>query len=142
MVAHPPCVTVAPRLPASPGRPAGWVRWLMAGCLAASLGSPTAQAQFIDGNELNRWGEAFERRRQGLQSSKDGRDVQMFMGYVMGVWDATLAGRDILCLPNQFESAQIYDLVVDHVRAHPEKWTLPADYLVREAALRQLRCRK
>lgn len=133
----------APRAPTRPGRGRSpWSRWAMACCLAASLSTPQAQAQFIDGHELQRWGEAFERRRQGLQSSKDSRDVLMFMGYVMGVWDATLAARDILCLPPQFESAQIYDLVVDHVRANPDKWALPGDYLVREAALRQLRCRK
>lgn len=101
-----------------------------------------AHAEFIDGTELNRWSEAYERQLQGLQSAKDGRDIMMFMGYVMGVWDSTLGGRDFLCTPDDLASMQIYQVVAKHVREHPEKWSLPADYLIREAALRAYRCQR
>lgn len=118
--------------------------WLRQG-LAAFLGGllcSGACAEFIDGAELNRWSEAYERQRQGLQSAKDGRDILMFMGYVMGVWDAALGDRDFLCTPDDFASVQMYQIVAKHVRDHPEKWGLPADYLIREAALRTYRCTK
>src|SRR5450830_1763372 len=122
-------------------RPASaWVRQGIAALLGALI-CVGASAEFIDGAELNRWSEAYERQRQGLQSAKDGRDILMFMGYVMGVWDATLGDRDFLCTPDDFASAQMYQIVAKHVRDHPEKWGLPADYLIREAALRTYRCK-
>jgi len=117
----------------------GWLQWLAT--LAGALLCLGARAEFIDGTELNRWSEAYERQLQGLQSAKDGRDIMMFMGYVMGVWDATLSERDFLCTPDNFASMQMYQLVAKHVREHPEKWSLPADYLIREAALRAYRCK-
>lgn len=117
-----------------------WVRQGIA-ALMGGLMCVGACAEFIDGAELNRWSEAYERQRQGLQSAKDGRDILMFMGYVMGVWDSTLGERDFLCTPDDFASMQMYQIVAKHVREHPEKWGLPADYLIREAALRAYRCK-
>ena len=117
----------------------GWLKWVAT--WAGILLCVGAHAEFIDGTELNRWSEAYERQLQGLQSAKDSRDIMMFMGYVMGVWDATLSDRDFLCTPDNFASMQMYQLVAKHVRQHPEKWSLPADYLIREAALRAYRCK-
>lgn len=132
---------VCPTAQIRPRKPSGAQLRRGVAALLGSLLCLSARAEFIDGAELNRWSEAYERQRLGLQSVKDGRDILMFMGYVMGVWDATLGDRDFLCTPDDFASAQMYQIVAKHVREHPEKWDLPANYLIREAALRTYRCK-
>src|SRR5262245_36873292 len=88
-------------------------RWLVA-VLVLSL-SGTVQAQ--DGNKLLRW-----------CLSKDPFDEGYCLGYVAGVWDATLD-----CAPPGVKAGQVRDVVVNFLQAKPQHRHRPPTDLIREA---------
>lgn len=83
--------------------------------LILALAAGTAQAQFLTGNSL-------------LQMLDD-RDTSLAgLGYVMGVYDATVAV--IHCPPENVTSGQTRDMTAAWLRANPQARHLGANMLV------------
>lgn len=86
--------------------------------LLAALMAGTAHAQFFSGNEIL--------QRMEAQDSVVGRSLAL--GYVAGVLDAAI---DVdICPPEQVQIGQARDMVLQWLRANPDKRHLPAAVIV------------
>ncbi len=90
------------------------------------------QAQFLSGNDLVEYMRDYEQLLQknlpdlGPTSAGAG----LFIGYVIGVVDATLHG-----IPVGTSRQQIGAVVVKYMNNHPELWARPASELVGKAVI-------
>jgi len=86
-----------------------------------------ANAQFIDGNQLSIWAQAHERYTQKKIANQDEVYSTMFLGYIMGSYDAN---RSAFCSPNGLTSRQLMGVVNNYLNANPEKWHRAADEII------------
>lgn len=86
-----------------------------------------SSARFYNGNEL------VEKMREYEKDESSGPNCHesgFYMGYVAGVYDAM---RDFFDAPENVTVGQICAIVGKYLKEHPEKWTLPASVLIKDA---------
>jgi hypothetical protein len=87
-------------------------------------------AGFITGNNLAQW----MKDNDGSTTHDRGTNYQnaaWFFGYVIGVADV---GNNLLFkIPQNATAGQLCAIVSKHLKENPEKWAMPADWLVVEA---------
>lgn len=98
-------------------------------------------ATAYDGNALYEWAKANDRINNSSASGTDPLMSGMFTGFVVGISNYMIANDDI-CVPSSAKNSQAMDIVKNYLRAHPEKRTDDAVYLVSDAMRAAFPCRK
>ncbi len=99
-----------------------------------------AQATFVDGMRLKEWSDAAERLEEGNSRNMDAYFTGLYMGYVEGVAD--IMDGTIICLPGETTIGQIIAIVTKFLKNNPEKWKMPANYIIGYALTPVFPCNK
>ncbi len=81
------------------------------------LAEPQVPSPFMDGEELKEGLEAWENSWGSLFSDRT-LDSGIAFGFVVGVADAL--DQDAFCLPGGLRRERLKDVVLEHLRAHPD----------------------
>jgi hypothetical protein len=86
-------------------------------------------AGYYNGNDL------VEKMREWEKANNNIPDVSwersgIFVGFIVGVWDST---DDDYNPPGRVSVGQLCSIVAKYLKDNPEKWNLPASFLVRDA---------
>jgi len=106
---------------------------------------------FIDGNKL--YESAKEYNKCNIYQKCNYLESQFYKGYVMGVFDSlnknvieekTLNHIDIpsFCVPKSITAQQIFDIVFEYLKNHPEKRNFAAYFLINIALTKAWPCKK
>ena len=99
-----------------------------------------AQATFVDGKKLKEWSDAAERHEAGNARDTDAYVTGLYMGYVEGVAD--IMDGTIICLSGETTVGQVTAIVTKFLKDNPEKWKLPANYIIGYALTPVFPCNK
>ncbi len=99
-----------------------------------------ARATFVDGKKLKEWSDAAERLEAGNARVTDAYVTGLYMGYVEGVAD--IMDGTIICLPGKTTVGQVTAIVTMFLKNNPEKWNLPAHYVIGYALTPVFPCNK
>lgn len=83
---------------------------------------------FHDGNQLNRWVDAYERASAGTASTEDYNSAAQANGYITATSDA-FDGR-FFCNPEHAQAGQIIFVVRKYIKEHPESWNNSASSII------------
>ncbi len=113
------------------------LKWIMPAlllmCVAMSAHEAQARRIFIDGNELVKMMDAYERAgKEGIDKvdSKTVFNAAWFVGYISGVADET---ETPYFTTKKINAAQVAAIVAKFLKENPEKWSEPGNQIVTEA---------
>jgi len=102
--------------------------WLVAALLM--MGSGTASAEYVDGNQLRMWARSAEHQLDGrVATGKEATEAGLYVGYIEGVVDSLSEGKGI-CPPAGSQVSQMQAIVTKYLAMNPEKWSQPGPELV------------
>jgi len=78
---------------------------------------------------------------QACTAASDSQNMSFCIGYVMGVSDS-LQGLHLTCSPREVTGKQVIDLVVSHLRDHPDARQYVASQEVTLALVKAFPCKK
>lgn len=108
--------------------------------IALAVLSLSANAAFMDGNNLQQLAIAADRMDNGNASETEGLQAVQYIGYVMGVMDSH--NGISFCAPRGVSARQAAAMVKKWLDANPEKWTLPGQTVVTNALSSAFPCAK
>ena len=112
-------------------------RIVVACCLFFISNVSTAEFYFGTALEEGR----IENEKCDLKITCNTYKADFYRGYIIGVYDAN-SGRELFCPPNGTLNNQVFAIVSNYVKSHPEKWNLSADILVTRALSETYPCAK
>jgi hypothetical protein len=91
-----------------------------------------AQTLLITGNELVKWMQEHDKYERGDPGAGEVK-ASAFMGYIMGIHDATLSKYSI---PEGATRSQLGAVVSKFLKENPEQWSYSASLLVQQALMK------
>lgn len=111
---------------------------VIAACVATTLFAQPVAAEFLSGNDLERYARAYDRHAAGQMAADDGVLVGMFLGYVIGAADAVNGVE--YCPPRGTTIGQTAAIVRKWMRTSPEVAHHTADLIVAAALANAYPC--
>lgn len=107
-----------------------------------SVGAQSAHAGFKTGADLAQMATAFSKTwtHQNTGDAHENVDGSVFMGYVLGVVDATDGKYE--CLPSTVTAGQLAAMAAKYIDDHPEEWNAPGPSLIVRSLSRKFPCSK
>ena len=87
---------------------------------------------YMNGTDLQRFSEADEKIVSGKIDMENAADASQFMGYVIGIVDASIL-LGALCPPQNATKGQLMAIVSKYIKNNPEKWNKAGADLVLDA---------
>jgi len=95
----------------------------------------------MTGTELQHFSEAEEKIKSGKIDIEDAGNARQFMGYVIGIVDATIL-FGALCTTKDVTHGLLMAIVSKYLKNSPEKWNKAGADLVLDALVPVFACRK
>ncbi len=91
-----------------------------------------AQTILMTGNELVKWMQEHDKYERGDSGTEEVK-ASAFIGYIMGIHDATLSKYAI---PKSATRDQLVAVISKFLKEHPEQWSYSASLLVQQALIK------
>ena len=103
------------------------------------VASNSVMAGFITGYDLEK--ARIEYEKSGLGVNYNSFGYSMYDNYILGVVDMAVH-LNLICIPMDVKGKQLFSIVGNYLKAHPEKWSNDAHIIVLTSLVKVYPCPK